>query len=348
MQKILAYRFSAIGDVTLLLPVLKGVLNANPDVDIHLLSRPFFAPIFKGIDRLHFVGVDIKKEFTGLGGMLRLAKKLMREINPDVVVDLHQVLRTHALNGFFHTLYGKKVYSIDKGRAEKKHIVKSKELVEISSTVERYAQTFRSAGFSIDFPQPPLLPVGDRAEICTKLDSEEDLTNYKLVGIAPFSAHKQKEWGITKFAKLIGMLGMTGNIKFLLFGGGAYELDQLQLLANSLPHCIVVGTKLKFHEEIQLLPHLSLMISMDSANMHFGAVAGVPVISIWGATHPALGFKPYMQDDANIMQYEGNEINCRPCSVFGNKECIYKDSVKCMSLIKVDAVQQRAVEILFG
>jgi ADP-heptose:LPS heptosyltransferase len=32
------------------------------------------------------------------------------------------------------------------------------------------------------------------------------------------------------------------------------------------------------------------MISMDSANMHLASLYGVPVISIWGATHPFAGF----------------------------------------------------------
>ncbi|MFV0291240.1 MAG: glycosyltransferase family 9 protein [Mangrovibacterium sp.] len=348
MTKILVYRSSAIGDVTLLLPVLKGALLANPNMEIYFMSRPFFAPLFKDIERLHFLGVDLKKEWIGVKGLYRLHRKLMSEINPDYIFDMHQVLRTHVLNGFFKSFHGKKIYKIDKGRAEKKAIVKTKRTTELPSTIDRYVRVFTQAGFEVKLPQPPLITSGDRTSLLQKINPKENLTIYKLVGIAPFSAHKQKEWGLAKFAQLITQLGLTGRVKFLLFGGGNHELEQLELLSESVEHCSVVGKKLNFSEELQLLPHLSLMISMDSANMHFASMAGIPVISIWGATHPALGFAPYMQSAQNIIQYHGSDINCRPCSVFGNKPCIYKEGVKCMSLIKVDAVQQRAVEILFG
>lgn len=346
MKKILAYRFSAIGDVTLLLPILKGALNTNPDIEIYFVSRPFFAPIFNNIARLHFVGVDIKKEYNGLGGLFRLQQKLMQEINPDIILDFHQVLRTQILNCFFKTLHFKKVYCINKGRTEKKTIVKTKQFKTIPSTVDRYAEVVTKAGLFIELPEAPLIKVEDPTELFQKLSTGDDLKQFRLIGVAPFSAHQQKEWGLANFAKLIEMFEEVGGIKTLLFGGGKHEIQQLEQLASSFKHCIVVGHKLNFNEEIKLLPHLSLMISMDSANMHFGSVAGVPVISIWGATHPALGFKPYKQDEKNIIQYSGNEINCRPCSVYGNKACLYHNDIKCMNLVKPEEVLKRTLEIL--
>lgn len=38
MKRILVYRFSAMGDVVMLLPVLKGLLSANRDLEIYLLT----------------------------------------------------------------------------------------------------------------------------------------------------------------------------------------------------------------------------------------------------------------------------------------------------------------------
>lgn len=347
MRKVLVYRFSAIGDVTLLLPVLKGALDANADIEIHLLTKPFFAPLFQHIERLHFIGIDPKKEYPGVGGLFRLQQKLLQEVKPDLIIDLHQVLRTHLLHAFFRILHFKKVFTIDKGRAEKKRLVKSKAMHQLPSTVERYAACFEKAGLKVSLPAPPLLPVVGSEEIFNKLSPEEDLRGYRLIGIAPFSAHQQKEWGLPKFAQLLSSLQNMAPMKFLLFGGGKQELKQLWQLTKSLSDgCIVVGERLKFQDEIKLIPHLSLMISMDSANMHFAAMAGIPVISIWGATHPALGFAPYGQNPQNELQYSGKELNCRPCSVYGNKPCIYPGEVRCMSLLKVEDVSRRVVEIL--
>ncbi len=346
MKKVLLYRFSAIGDVIMLLPSIKGCLASNPEVEIYLVSGPFFAPIFEGIDRLHFIPTDIKKNYKGFSGLFRLYRKLQKEIEPDVILDMHQVLRTNALNLFFSIFSFKKVYKINKGRAEKKRIVKSKQTRKIASTNERYKQVFEQAKLKAELPNPPLLPTNVSSKELDLFFEKHNLSSYKLVGIAPFSAHPQKMWGIGKFNQLIADLEKMDNVKVLLFGGGKDELEQLNELSSNFRNSIVVGNELSFKDELKLIPKLSAMVSMDSANMHLAAMAGIATISIWGATHPSLGFAPYMQEEKNIIQYEGKEINCRPCAVYGNKECLYGSELPCMRLIKVESVLQRLTDLL--
>ena len=48
----------------------------------------------------------------------------------------------------------------------------------------------------------------------------------------------------------------------------------------------------------------------------------MPVVSIWGATHPFAGFMGYNQP---IDRALGIDMPCRPCSVFGNKPCLRND-----------------------
>ena len=52
MTRILAYRFSAFGDVAILVPVLKEFLAQNPSVEIVFVSQENFQDLFNGIDRL--------------------------------------------------------------------------------------------------------------------------------------------------------------------------------------------------------------------------------------------------------------------------------------------------------
>ena len=46
----------------------------------------------------------------------------------------------------------------------------------------------------------------------------------------------------------------------------------------------------KAQRAIDLMAHLDLMISMDSANAHMAANTGVRVLTLWGMTHPFCGF----------------------------------------------------------
>jgi ADP-heptose:LPS heptosyltransferase len=67
---------------------------------------------------------------------------------------------------------------------------------------------------------------------------------------------------------------------------------------------------------------------MDSANMHMASLADIPALSIWGATSPLAGFLGWRQKEEDCIQLP---LECRPCSIFGNKPCRYGD-YRCMDI----------------
>jgi ADP-heptose:LPS heptosyltransferase len=340
MTKILVYRFSAMGDVILLLPVIKGVLDSNRDVEIYLLTQPSLFPIFQNIDRLHLIAAELKGKHSGLNGLFKLYRKIRKKINPSVVIDVHCVLRTYLLDLFFGVC-GFRLILFKKGTFRKMKLIKSKSLRPLHSTVERYSDAFMKAGFNLKLPNPPLFD-----EQIDEVSFSTIFKNSLLIGIAPFAKHEQKVWGVSKVEKLIGKIHEKFNAHVILFGGGKSELKILNQIEAKYPDCIVAANHFSFTDEIKLMRKLSVMVSMDSANMHLASIAGVPTVSIWGATHPALGFAPYHQAPENIIQYEGDQLSCRPCSVYGNKKCIFPDGIRCMKLISEDVVFQRINQIL--
>jgi ADP-heptose:LPS heptosyltransferase len=76
---------------------------------------------------------------------------------------------------------------------------------------------------------------------------------------------------------------------------------------------------------------------MDSANMHLASLVNTPVISIWGATHPYVGFYGYNQHPDNAIQLD---LKCRPCSVFGKKTCMY-GTYDCLYQIKPEKIVEK-------
>ena len=76
--------------------------------------------------------------------------------------------------------------------------------------------------------------------------------------------------------------------------------------------------KLNMRTELNLMSHLDVMLSMDSANMHLASLVNIPVVSVWGATHPYAGFMGWKQLPVNTVQLD---LSCRPCSVYGQKPC---------------------------
>lgn len=71
-------------------------------------------------------------------------------------------------------------------------------------------------------------------------------------------------------------------------------------------------------EELTLMSELKVMVAMDSGNAHMAAMMGIPVITLWGVTHPYLGFKPFNQPLKNCLLSDRERYPKIPTSVYGN------------------------------
>ena len=85
------------------------------------------------------------------------------------------------------------------------------------------------------------------------------------------------------------------------------------------------------------MSHLDVMLSMDSANMHLASLVATPVVSVWGATHPYAGFMGWNQNPENVIQIP---LECRPCSIFGQKACLRGDYA-CMNRIAPETIVEQ-------
>jgi ADP-heptose:LPS heptosyltransferase len=231
---------------------------------------------------------------------------------------------------------GTAVYKIDKGRVEKAAFIKRQSDKALIHTSQRYQNVFNNAGFSFKL-EKKYLPVLTESDAVSKIDFPSI-----SIGIAPFAAHKSKEWGIDNIKELIKKINEKHSVHFYLFGGGKQEIQQLDKLASSFDNVTNLAGKFSLKEEIQLLRKLSSFIGMDSGNAHIAALTGIPVISIWGGTHPKLGFKPMYQTDENCILPKINVLNNCPFSVYGTSKPQLKESPYfCIRFVEVQQVMER-------
>jgi ADP-heptose:LPS heptosyltransferase len=336
---IIAIRFSALGDVAMTIPVIKQWLDAYPDKKLVMVSRKAHAPLYAGIDRVIFYGADLKKKHKGIFGMHRLFRELHQQFPDAVIADLHGVLRSQILN-FFFRLHGHNVESINKGRYEKKRIIRrhNKVMDKIQTSFERYASVFSKLGF-------PFSLHGTEMQVKQVKSTDafiQQLPHAITIGIAPFAKHAEKMYPIERMRILLEMLHKI-PINILLFGGGQEEVRVLQKWSDELGQPVHnLAGRFTMVEELGIIAQLDLMVSMDSANMHLASNYGVPVISIWGPTHPATGFYGWGQHPDHLISLP---LECRPCSVYGNKPC-WRGDHACMNGISVDIIYSRIMDLL--
>ncbi len=317
-----------MGDVAMTVPVLRALVLQYPEVKITVVSRPFFQAFFADIPNVNFFGVDLNQRHKGIFGLLRLFFDL-RKLEVDLVADLHNVLRSKIVRTLF-ALSGKKVAATDKGRAEKKALTSltNKVFAPVKPMVERHVDTFQQLGFSIDvthpkFPEKAILS----EEVLKQLVVISDISKSNAIGIAPFAQYESKVYPQDLMQQVIDALAENKKHQLFLFGGGATEIQKLQQLQNKHDNVIVVAGKLAFEAEIQLISNLDVMLSMDSGNSHIAAMLGVKVITLWGATHPYAGFKPFNQPDAFCLTADRTQYPLLPTSIYGNKKVKGYDEV---------------------
>ena len=313
-----------MGDVAMTVPVLRALVLQHPETKITVVSRPSFQTFFADIPNVNFFGVDLNQRHKGFFGLLRLFFDL-RKLDIDLVADLHNVLRSKVVRILF-ALSGKKVAATDKGRAEKKALTSltNKVFAPLKPMAERHVDTFQQLGFSIDITHPKF---PEKAVLSEEIISFTGTKNQNWIGIAPFAHYESKVYPQDLMQHVIDALAENKNNYLFLFGGGATEIQKLQQLQNKHDNVIVVAGKLAFEAEIQLISNLDIMLSMDSGNSHIAAMFGVKVITLWGATHPYAGFKPFNQPDAFCLTADRTQYPLLPTSIYGNKKVKGYDEV---------------------
>ncbi|WP_426479979.1 glycosyltransferase family 9 protein [Chryseobacterium sp. CBSDS_008] len=301
-------------------PVFREFLEQNPGVEIIMVSRKNFEALFAGIPNITFKGIDLD-DYKGFFGLRKLSNELIREFNPDCIANLHDVIRTKILDRIYRRK-GFKVFKIDKGKEEKEHLtdVWNLEKVQLKKTVERYADVFREMGFEVELSHQ-LKPLSEHKS---------------GIGFAPFAQHTGKMLPLEKSYELVRILAKKHTVYF--FGGGKKETETLEKWEAQIPNTKNLSGQLNLTEELNQISQLELMISMDSANMHLASIVGTRCVSIWGATHPYAGFLGFGQSEEDVVQVK--DLSCRPCSVFGDKEC-YRGDWACLEEFNIQKVVDR-------
>ena len=330
---LLIFRFSALGDILMSVPVIDALARQYPDLQVTVVSRPYVGPVMRMLPQnVSFVGVNLKN-YKGLPGIHRLYKEL-RTLQPTAIADFHNVSRTICLRNFFR-LEGIPTAYFNKGRRQRKNFIKATVKTQQRTSFEGYRQVLAELGFpvQIDWHQPFSL-FGNVSQSGMHTSAETDVTfatnsqqgentfaKENAIGVAPFAAHQGKVYPLDKLEQVVAELSQQMHV--YLFGAGPEEKALMEQWEQKYPNVeSVVGRLADMGEELRLMSRLRLVLAMDSGNMHLASLAGVPVVSVWGATHPLGGFLAWGQSMDNVIQ---EDLPCRPCSIYGNKPCRYGD-----------------------
>ena len=305
-----------MGDVAMMIPSLRCLTKTYPGLNITIVTNGFYKPFFTEFKNINFFEADFKNSHNGIKGLFRLYKEL-KILKPTHIADLHSVIRTHFLSVLFKLRFIK-IKKINKLRSDKKRLFRkfNKVLKPLIPTQYRYSEVFCRLGFNIDltsheFPLPKIITESTQ-NFLSELESGK-----KKIGIAPFASFTGKIYPLDLMQKVVGFLQKDHYV--FLFGNGKYETDILKVWTKAYPNVLGCYVLNSLKSELEIISNLSAMISMDSANGHLAANYNVPVISLWGLTHPFAGYAPFLSKPENELTSDREKYPLVPTSAYGNK-----------------------------
>lgn len=319
-MKILIIRLSSLGDVLLTTPVVRCLKQQVKDAEIHFLTKDNAMTILvdnKNIDRLWTVDVNSTENTK------QVINALINE-KFDYVVDLHNNWRSRRFRRAMHckTLVYKK---------ENFHkflfILTKHNFMSGRHVVDRYMDAVKPLGVKNDNKGMDLfIPEDLQGEALL-----EQRAGKKRVGDLIDKPYAVVAFGAQHITKSIP----PDKLRMLCY---SIELPVL-ILGDAKDHNILSKWGLHFDHHVTelcgktslmlsaaIISHAEVVVSADSAMMHFAAALHKPVIAIFGATDPALGFTPYCTKHVNCVV---EDLRCHPCSRQGGEKCPRKH-YKCM------------------
>jgi heptosyltransferase-2 len=322
-----------MGDIILTTPALAALKAHYPRAHLDFVVKERYQELLRDhqlLDGLYLLSPS--------DGLLSLGRQLRRQ-RYDIVLDLHGNLRsrfvTVLLPASMKLRYGKRIlrrWAMVRGGYRPSGA---------PHVVDRYLECLRPLGIRASRDRPRLYLSGDDLKFREEFSFQHRLgVSRPLVGLHPGARWPGKRWPAERFARLGRELREKGNAEILVFGGPQEE-DSASWVADEIGQPAQLASALSLGQLMALISGCDLFVTNDSGPMHLATALGVPVVAIFGPTHPMLGFWPLGEEDAILTA----GLSCSPCSLHGKRPCPRRNW-RCLEEIHVQDVLRAALGIL--
>lgn len=310
IKKILILRPDGIGDVVLSTPVFKALRENFPLAYIAVLVHEKNKDL---IVNNPYINEIFTLRHKGIGGLFRnqkLIKKLTKK-GFDLAVVLLSVLWCNLLavickiphrlgyafhgNGFLLNLKPAQKYE-----EFKKH--------EVAANLD----LLRLIGIE---------PIKGELGVSRLEDAESKINNFlrnnnggvedKLIVIHPGANEECDRWSKEGFAKVADWILDNFNAQVIILGGVGEE-DLVKKVVGLMKKNPIVAINLSLSEVISLIQRASLFIGNSTGTMHIASALKVPVVAIFGNSHPLDSYQRWGPYGTNNMIVH-KDIGCIDC-----------------------------------
>lgn len=333
-----------VGDFVMATPLLRALRTRFPDARITFVAEPNLLDLIRGGDWMNDVALwpekDRRKpwhgEYRALVGHLRKQRFDWAVLLPNSARSALLAFLSGAKRRIGYNRDGRGLLLTD--RLPPKNYVKGR--FEPLPLVEYYADLAAFLGCD---------PAGDRLELVTTTDSDttaqERLKQWGIDGRNPlvvlgpgakFGASKC--WLPERYAAVADRLVVERGAAVVVTCGPGEEAIARQIGAAMRERSFVSDApRFSLGEMKSLIRRADLLICNDAGLRHFAKAFEVPVVTVFGPTHPEWTATSYT--DERIVRID---VDCGPCQ---QRVCPL-GHLKCMTGVTADMVHAAAIELL--
>lgn len=343
-ERILVVQTSFLGDIVLTVPLLAEIKRRFPEAELSVLCTPDAKSLLlDNPDIQEIITYDKRGAGRGIRGFWRQAIELSNR-GFTLALSPHKSLRSALLLFLaripcrvgFRQSAGWFLYHYRVDRDVRCH------------DVERNLSILQALGVDLEVCRKDLrIEVKSTVQESVKhifsslgIDRKEGRI---VFGLNPGSVWPTKRWSTEGYAELMVRLKKRYPCEILLFGGpeDRKAVDSIQELCGNVGVSLV--GKIGLRELACAIDWCDVFITNDSGPMHVAVARGIPVVAVFCATTPSLGFYPYSSRAVVVER----DLSCRPCSSHGGRRCPL-GTEDCIRLIGAEHVLRGVERLLKG
>lgn len=275
IKSICVVRLSALGDVLMLVPLIRTLQVNFPDASITWVISPPAYDLVAGMDGVEFVVINKPKSLADY----RAFKKSMSGRRFDVLLAPQASFRANLL---YPLIKAKRKIGYDKIRAKDGHGWVVNERIKPGN--DHTLDGFLKFAYALGVTKPEIrwdLPI-------TQADydwADAHLPADKSIFIVNAAASKpERSWPIERYLRVIKEVQKRWPVQVVLTGGpGPYDRELAEQLLKEID-CIDLVGKTKPKQLLAVIQRAKLVLCPDTGPSHMATAVGTPVVALHAVT----------------------------------------------------------------
>jgi len=332
-------RFSALGDVAMVVPAVRNLQRSFPNASITWITSPLAYSLLQGLEGVQFEVFDKPRSLADY----RAFYKAFSQRSFDVVLAMQANLR---INLLYPALHAPIKIGFDRTRAREGQWLFCNQSIPFrnSHLVDSFVSFAAHLGAE-STPADCTLPIAD----IDRAWAQEQLAHLPcpLIAIHPFASKAERNWLPERYAEVIRNATKKWHPGFLLTGGNSpAERECCARLASIAPErtlnlCGQTSPK----QLAALLGKAAVLVAPDTGPVHLARAMNTPVVGLYAVASPGLS-GPYQQQQYLVNRYPDavqKLLGKDPGKVPWNTRV---HSPNAMALIQVDDVVNQLTRLL--